>query len=234
MTLVGAGWVAPTELVAGSTAGVVTSAGGAVGSFRTEEGTSRPRSQSRDQLQDVLTAPAGRLGQYGLVVLGREMRSQQPYRGERQRAGSQPVEDHRESATGPSGVDAIACRVFGETQDPRAIAEERAMALCGMKRRPGIERGQVGDQLRGRLALLAGERREAVEKVVIGETGRENEHVRVHSAGVSRCFLEAGRRTRRRHDDTFTHRAVPRSVLRAGCAQGANGARANGALEMRT
>ena len=60
------------------------------------------------------------------------------------------------------------------------------MALCGTERGPRIERGQVGDQLRGRLALLASERRDAVEKIVIREGRRESEHVRFHDAYVSR------------------------------------------------
>jgi hypothetical protein len=115
------------------------------------------------------------------VVLFGEVRTQYPDRRQRNGAGGQQVEDHRESPGHSSGIDPIARRVFGEAKDVRAVAEERPVAAGGIERWTRLERGQVGDQLRRRLALTASKRRDAVEKIVIGETRRESEHVRIHA-----------------------------------------------------
>jgi hypothetical protein len=85
-------------------------------------------------------------------------------------AGGQPFEDHRESPGHSGGIDPVARRIFGEAQHLRAITEEGPVASGGVERWTRLERGQVGDQLRGRFALAAGERGDAVEKIVIGES----------------------------------------------------------------
>src|SRR4030095_3228716 len=75
--------------------------------------------------------------------------------------------------------------------------------------RPRAEHGEMGDELDRCFALLASEGKKASEEVVIRETGRESEDVRVHEACVSRCFsrLPEGCRRRRRRRMT-----TPRNV----------------------
>ena len=126
------------------------------------------------------------------MVLRRETRTQPPHGREREIARRQQIEDHGKAPAGASGVDPVAGRVFRKSQGASAIAEERSVTFSGLERRPRIEHGQVGDQLGRSLALPAGERSDAGEKIVIRETRRESEHVRVHSSCVSRRFSGLG------------------------------------------
>jgi hypothetical protein len=52
--------------------------------------------------------------------------------------------------------------------------------------RPRVERGEMGDELDRCFALLARESKKASEEIVIRETRRESEDVRVHAPYVSR------------------------------------------------
>jgi hypothetical protein len=128
-------------------------AGLAVGSLRTDGGTSGGR-QLRDERLDRSAAAATSPGEYGFVVLRREASDAASGRRERQRAGGQQVEDHGKAPAARARVDAIAGGVLGEAEGFRAIAEEGAQAQRGIQRRPRVEHGQVGDEIGGALALL--------------------------------------------------------------------------------
>src|SRR4030095_12685520 len=75
--------------------------------------------------------------------------------------------------------------------------------------RPRAEHGEMGDELDRCFALLASEGKKASEEVVIRETGRESEDVRVHEACVSRCFSRLPEGSRRRQERRMT---TPRNV----------------------
>lgn len=49
-----------------------------------------------------------------------------------------------------------------------------------------VELRQVGHELDGRFSLLTGQGRDAGEEILIGETRRESENVRIHEPYVSR------------------------------------------------
>jgi hypothetical protein len=57
---------------------------------------------------------------------------------------------------------------------------------CAAYRDARVELCQVGHELDGRFSLLAGQGRDAGQKIVIGETRRESEEVRIHAVYVSR------------------------------------------------
>ena len=129
----------------------------------------------------------------GLVVLRREVPSQQADGGQAQGARGQELEDQREAPAGPSGLDAVAGGVFRETKGLGAVGEEGSVALSGVERRTDIKRGQMGHQLGRRLTLLAGESFQASEEVLIRQGGRGDEGVGVHASCVSRRISRTGR-----------------------------------------
>jgi hypothetical protein len=116
------------------------------------------------------------------VILRREVRPQQADGGQAQGARSQEIEDQREAPTGPRGIDAVASGIFGKPKSLGAITEERAVALSGEERRAGIKRGEMGHQLRGDFALVAGEPFQACEEVLIRQGGGGDEDVGVHAS----------------------------------------------------
>src|SRR5687768_14262496 len=100
---------------------------------------------------------------------------------ERHRAGAQQAEDRRKASAGSSRMDAVTCRVLREPQHLRAVAEERAASFGGVEGRAGVKHGQMRHELDRRRPFLDGQYSDALEKVVIGEAGRESEDVRVHA-----------------------------------------------------
>ena len=127
----------------------------------------------------------GRPAEHGFMVLGRQVRAQQPHRGQAQDARGKEVEDHGEFLARPHRLDAVASRVLGE-----------------VKRLTQLERGQVAQELGRGLALPDREGIEASEEVLIGKGNRGDEDVCFHGT----CFtVKSGSRL---------HRHSRRSVLR--------------------
>jgi hypothetical protein len=116
------------------------------------------------------------------VILRREVPPQQPHGSERHRARGGQVEDQREAPAGAGGFDAVAGRIFREPKSMSAITEERPVALGGVERGAGVERGQMGYQLDRCLAPCRRARR--------GVRGGPDPTVRPPSRGcLSSCAL---------------------------------------------
>src|SRR5439155_27374334 len=74
-------------------------------------------------------------GEDRLVVLRREVPSQQADGGQAQGTRSQELEDQGESSAGSSGLDATARGILGEPKRLSAVREERAVALSRVEGR---------------------------------------------------------------------------------------------------
>ena len=119
------------------------------------------------------------------MVLRRQMTTEQPNGGERHRTRREHVEDHGKASAGSGRLYPIAGRVFGEPKGLGAVTEERPVALGRIECRSSIEFSQVGDELDQCLSLLAGERKDAGQQILIRESRRHSEDVRIHSPYVS-------------------------------------------------
>ena len=126
------------------------------------------------------------------MVLRREIASEDPQGGKGHFTGSEEVENQREPPAGSGGRDTIARGVFGEAKRLRAIGVEGPVAFRKVDGRTCVEHGQMGDELDRRLTLLAGERAQTGEEVLIGEGGCGGEDVDLHDCGVSRSFSCSG------------------------------------------
>ena len=60
------------------------------------------------------------------------------------------------------------------------------MAMGGVEGGSSVELRQVGNELDGGFSLSAGQRRNAGQEILIRETRRESEEVRIHGVYVSR------------------------------------------------
>jgi hypothetical protein len=72
----------------------------------------RSRRQLGHEGFDLLPAPTARLREDGLVVLRREVATQQPHGGEGQLSRGEELEDHRETPARPGAFNAVAGRIF--------------------------------------------------------------------------------------------------------------------------
>jgi hypothetical protein len=98
------------------------------------------------------------------------VRTQQPDRGQRHRAGGKQAEDHGKALRRTSRVDAVTGGILREPQHLRAVAEEGPAALRGIREGRASSTARWATFLRRRLTLAAGKRGDPVEKIVIGET----------------------------------------------------------------
>jgi hypothetical protein len=86
--------------------------------------------QRGDEPLDVALALVPRSLQGVAVVRLRQMRRQEPDRGQRQRAVVQAFEDRRKPPRGPSSLDPVVGAALLEVQHLRAVGEERRAALA--------------------------------------------------------------------------------------------------------
>ena len=101
------------------------------------------------------------------MILRREVPAQQSHGGEGHLSRGEEVEDQREAAAGPGGLDSVAGRVFRQPKSLGTVTEQGPVALGGIERGAGVARGQMGHQLDRHLAFSAREHREACEEIPI-------------------------------------------------------------------
>ena len=147
------------------------------------------------------------------MVLRGEVPPQQPYGGEGHLSRGQPVEDHREAAAGPGGLDPVASRVLRQPKGLGAITEKGPVALSGVDGRARIEHGQMSHELDRCLALPARERVEAREEIPIRQSGCGGEDVRVHGPHVSRRISGSGQGPGRAQERRSAVRSAAREDL---------------------
>ncbi|MPY88407.1 MAG: hypothetical protein GEU99_10825 [Luteitalea sp.] len=134
------------------------------------------------------------------VVLVGQVRCEEPNRGERDRPRGELREDRREAAGGPRDFYPVVRGVLRETQHLRAVREERGTAF-GQIEAPGIERGEGGDEARGRIAFAGSEAGHLAEQILIGEVierGKRRRHISLY--GRDFRVSEHARRARTRRD----------------------------------
>jgi hypothetical protein len=134
----------------------------------------------RDEYLDLPLALPLRLGDDGVEVPWLEMWGEQPHRGEVQGTLGQQIEDGGEPSTRTRSLDAVVCGVLGQTERPRAVAEERAEALAEVEP-PGVELGEVCDELDRGLALFSGQFNNPAEELRVRQPGRCRERPAVRS-----------------------------------------------------
>jgi hypothetical protein len=139
----------------------------------------RPRSQSGHDLLDVDLALAARGRKEAPVVLGREMRRQQPDARQAHGALRQHLEDHRESPDRARDLDSAVSLVLRERERLAAVSEERAIAIAEVDA-THVERGEVRDELRGRDTLARGEVFQSGHEFVVREPTQRGEKLIVH------------------------------------------------------
>src|SRR6266851_2512435 len=158
--------IAASTRVAGTVVagiGVGAGTGVTIGSFRTEDGTSGRGANSATR-----------------ASIWRRLRPQALARTASRFSGVR-CRHHGKTPTGSSRLDTVAGGVLGETEHLRAVIEERTVASGGVERRSVVERGQVGHELGRCPPLLARERTDTREEILIRQARGENEHVRVHA-----------------------------------------------------
>ncbi len=111
--------------------------------------------------------PASRL-EDAPVVLGREVRAEQPDRREVDRAGGEELEDDGEAAGRARDLDAVVGLVLGEGEGVAAVGEERGVAGAQVDV-AGVELGEVRDEQRRVAALSPGERLYPRDQLRVGE-----------------------------------------------------------------
>jgi hypothetical protein len=82
------------------------------------------------------------------MILRRQMRRQQPHRGQGDRALLEQLEDQRVPARGSRGLDAVIGRPFGEVQHLGAVIEHRGAPFAQIQP-SGIDLHQRPQQRRG-------------------------------------------------------------------------------------
>ena len=92
------------------------------------------------------------------------------------------IEDHGKTSAGSSRFDPVTGGVFREPEPLCAVTEERPAALGSEEGGSNVEYGQVGDEVDQRLPLLTREHPDAREEILIRETRRESERVRIHAS----------------------------------------------------
>jgi hypothetical protein len=113
------------------------------------------------------------------VVLGREVTRQQPHRRERQRSVDELLEHPGKQSTRACCLDAVVRRILGQTENVAAIGEERRLAGAQVEL-PQVELREVGDELRGRVPLVARTARHFCDQRGVGKVGRNRDR-HVHS-----------------------------------------------------
>src|SRR5258707_5549855 len=164
------GVAASTHVAGDVAAGMTGGAGGAVGSLRTEDGTSGRGASSaiRASISRRLRPldRASTASWFSSVRCGRRIRTD--VRDTAPEASRSRIIGKSRQA---SGLDTVAGGVLGEPEHLRAVGEERTVAFGGVEGGSGVEHGQVGDELDRGLPFVAREHTDAHEEIVIRETG---------------------------------------------------------------
>jgi hypothetical protein len=113
------------------------------------------------------------------MVLGGQVTRQQPHRRHRQRPVRELLEDPGKQPTRACRLDPVVRGIVGQAEDVAAIGEERRMALA-QKEPPRVELGEVGDELRRRVPLVARAARHLCDQRAVGQV-RRNRDRHVHS-----------------------------------------------------
>ena len=104
-----------------------------------------PGPERRGDLFDLdLSLPAGRL-EHAPVVVGSQVRRQQPHSREAERAALEHLEDHGKAPCRTGDRDAVVGLLLGEAEDVPAVREERAVAGAQVHV-AGVELREVRDQ----------------------------------------------------------------------------------------
>ena len=130
------------------------------------------------------------------MVVGGEVWPEKPNGGEVDRPLGEQVEDDGEPAGGAGGVDTVVGLVLGQTEDVPTVDEQGRIALAEVDV-AGVELGEVGDELGGRLTLGSGEALQARDEVGVGEATQGNEefvrHVRLYHARRTQWVRASGK-----------------------------------------
>ncbi len=146
--------------------------------------------QPRDECLDLPLARVPGHGEQVPMVLGREVRREQPHRREGHRALSEPLQDDREPPGGPGGLDAPVGGVLGEVEDLRTVREQRRAAF-GQVCPPHVQFREVRNQGRRRLPLALSEPLHPREQFGVGELSHRGEQVRIHGSCIPWLFRTA-------------------------------------------
>ncbi len=137
--------------------------------------------QTRDENLDLALSSARGLGQQPLVVVGREVRRDETQGAEVQGAVGEPVQDHRATTSDSGGFDPVVGGVLREPELLRAITEERPVALAQMEL-PGVEHGQVRDELDAGAAFPLSQEAQVPRQVRVRKRGGACEELRRHAS----------------------------------------------------
>ncbi|MPY90345.1 MAG: hypothetical protein GEU99_20790 [Luteitalea sp.] len=156
--------------------------------------------QPNHDLFDLAATAVPGLRQQRRVVLGRQVRREQPNRGQRDRARGELRQDDRKSARGAGDCDPVVRRVLRETENVDAVRKKRGTAFPQVEA-PSIHLGEGGNEARGGLTFTGSEAGHLAEQILIGdvlERGQWRRHVSLYG----RDFRVSGRarRTRPRRD----------------------------------
>jgi len=113
------------------------------------------------------------------MVAGREVGRQQLHSREVHGAVREQVEDQRKPASGARDLDPGVGLPLGEAERIAAVDVERPVALAYVHL-ARIELRDVSHDLGGHVALLADERLETGDEVVVGEATKSSEHFVLH------------------------------------------------------
>jgi hypothetical protein len=129
--------------------------------------TSAGREPGHDLLDLGFPLPTRRR-ENGPVVVGRQVRAEQPHGGEVDRAVGEEVEDDREAAGRARGLDAVVGLVLGERENVPAVDEEGRVAGAQVHV-PRVELGQMHDEESRRAAFTGSQALHSRDELVVGQ-----------------------------------------------------------------
>ena len=115
------------------------------------------------------------------MVVGRQVRSQQPSRREVDGSVLEPLQHDRKAASGSSHADAVVSLLLGEPQHVAAVGEERAVTEPVVDV-PRVELGEVGHDLDHAATFAGDEVPDARDELVVGEPANRREDLRLHGS----------------------------------------------------
>jgi hypothetical protein len=137
------------------------------------------RFQASNELLRLSLAFVPRHAQHFPMVLGREMRREEPDGRQIQQAIAEHLKNNRELACGPGGRDSSVGGVLRQVKDVRAIDKERRAAF-GQVQTPLVKYSQMRDEGRRHDALARGKLFHPLDEFMIGELSHGGKHVWVH------------------------------------------------------
>ena len=108
------------------------------------------------------------------MVLGREVRSEQPHGREIDATGLQQREDDREATYGPRDLDAVVGLVLGESEDLPALGEEGGVALAQVDV-TSVQLGQVRHQQGRGLSFSGSQSLQLRDEITVAEATERRE-----------------------------------------------------------